>query len=283
MASDTVEPVAAIILMAALGAVLGLMAAGLAASRSAFVQDALDETNARLRTSEERSRTILDQLPDLVLTKDRNGGITWVNAAVEHMFDLSRSSLVGAPMAGLFAGSAAETLAGLELVVIEQRQAANGSVVLGSEAGAEVWMDVRILPVVAEGDEVTGVLEVLTDVTSAHEAQRAQERLAAVVEASQDAIFTLDVDGIVTSWNPAAERVLGWSFDELVGTDARSIMRGDDAATPVWGADVGPAGISGRHARWLTKAGQPISLRVSASPLGIPTEAGPVRRSWPAM
>ncbi len=83
----------------------------------------------------------------------------------------------------------------------------------------------------------------------------------------QDAIFTLDVDGIVTSWNPAAERILGWSFDELVGTDARSIMRGDDAATPVWGADVGPAGISGRHARWLTKAGQPISLRVSASPL----------------
>src|SRR5712691_5808647 len=44
-----------------------------------------------------------------------------------------------------------------------------------------------------------------------------QARLAAIVECSDDAIVSKSLDGVVTSWNPAAERIFGWTAAEAVG------------------------------------------------------------------
>jgi PAS domain S-box-containing protein len=60
-----------------------------------------------------------------------------------------------------------------------------------------------------------------------HEAGEAIKRLAAIVESSDDAIVTTDLNGIVTSWNDGAERIYGYSADEMTGRSITMLIPAD--------------------------------------------------------
>ncbi len=65
--------------------------------------------------------------------------------------------------------------------------------------------------------EIIGLIGMSRDVTQRRTAKDEMVRLAAIVESPDDAIAGVSLDGLVTAWNPAAERLLGYSASEIIG------------------------------------------------------------------
>src|SRR5262249_22756535 len=73
-------------------------------------------------------------------------------------------------------------------------------------------------------DRVSSWRCLMSDITSKKSAEDAARRFAAVVESSHDAIHTVDLDRIVSSWNPAADRLFGVTAAEAVGQSIAVIV-----------------------------------------------------------
>jgi PAS domain S-box-containing protein len=67
-------------------------------------------------------------------------------------------------------------------------------------------------------------LAVTLDITERKAAEEAQRRLAAIVESSDDAIIGKDLNGVVMTWNPGAERMFGYSANEMIGRPITTIL-----------------------------------------------------------
>jgi PAS domain S-box-containing protein len=65
---------------------------------------------------------------------------------------------------------------------------------------------------------------VVMDITDRKRAEEASMRLAAIVQSSDDAIVSKDLNGIVTSWNAAAERMFGYTAEEIIGKSITTII-----------------------------------------------------------
>ena len=68
-----------------------------------------------------------------------------------------------------------------------------------------------------DGLLVIAAVHDLTDSEKANDKRDRMSRLAAMVEFSEEANISIGPDGIITSWNPAAERMYGHSSEEMIG------------------------------------------------------------------
>ncbi|MBK1880946.1 PAS domain S-box protein [Luteolibacter pohnpeiensis] len=81
------------------------------------------------------------------------------------------------------------------------------------------WFLVRLFPYRTTEDLIAGVVITCVDITERKKAEEAHRWLSAIVESSNDAIFSFNMDGKIISWNRGAERIFGYTAEETVGRE----------------------------------------------------------------
>ena len=92
------------------------------------------------------------------------------------------------------------------------------------------WVIVRGLVQQAPDGTPLVMTGVTLDITDRKRAEEAVARLAAIVQSSHDALFSEDLDGIITSWNPGAEQIFGYHAEEILGASIMRLMPADRQA-----------------------------------------------------
>lgn len=193
------------------------------------------ETTTYTRTAERRFRGLLEAAPDAMVIVDADGVIQRVNAQTERLFGYSRKELLGRPV---------ETLIPLRSrvrhVAHRQRYAANPAprpmAAVHHELtglrkdGREFPVEISLSPL--ESREGLLMSAAIRDVTDRKLVERKLNELAVIVESSQDAIFAETLDGVITFWNQAAERLYGYTAAEMIGRHT-SILAPPDRADEV--------------------------------------------------
>ncbi|MGW0753814.1 SpoIIE family protein phosphatase [Streptomyces sp. NPDC002587] len=181
---------------------------------SAAVRDISDR-----KAAEQRFRGLLEAAPDAMVIVDDTGSIKLVNAQTEALFGYRREELLGRPVELLVPGRFRERhtrhrdhYAGNRQV----RPMGAGLELYGlRKDGTEFPVEISLSPLeTAEGLLVSVAVRDISDRKAAE--QRINE-LASLVESSQDAIFAKTLDGYITYWNAAAQRMYGYTATEAIG------------------------------------------------------------------
>jgi len=195
---------------------------------------ALQRTNATLQESEEKLALTFHSIGDGVLTTDADGCLTGLNGVAEHLTGWTQAEAMGRPVAGVLRIISQETRLPATIPVkaaLEQgtiHGLANHTILVARD-GSEYAIADSCAPIRDRDGRVVGAIMVFRDVTREYAAQRAlndtqvklrwtEESFRLMVESVVDcAIVMLDRDGRVLTWNTGAQRIKGFSAEEILG------------------------------------------------------------------
>ena len=181
-----------------------------AALRSRMDRSIDAERQLRISVDREadRSRKILDSISDGFLSVTSNYDVRFANRRAEQILGVSRDKLVGANLLELFPQGLESSMMEMVANAIASRTPIE---IEDYYAPADRWYELRASP----SEEDFAIY--FRDVTTRHRVQESVRFQTRLLDALGQAVIATDLDGRIVYWNHTAERVFGWTREEVVG------------------------------------------------------------------
>jgi PAS domain S-box-containing protein len=213
--------------------------------------------------------SIVESSEDAIVSKDLRGVVRTWNRGAERIFGYSAQEMVGRSI----------------LTIIPDERRGEEDMILGRihkglkvdhfdtvrrrKDGSFVNVSVTVSAIRDSEGRIVGASKIARDISDRLAVGSAHARLAAIIESSDDAIVSKDLDGVVQSWNRGAERLFGYLAEEMIGQPIRILLPHDRQDEEIRILERIRRGEHVDHFETIRmrKDGKPIHVSVSISPI----------------
>ena len=241
--------------------------AGNVSAIAAIIRDITE----RKRAEAERAQlaAIVENSQDAIVSTAPDRTILTWNTGAERLFGYRAEEVVGRDVSFLVPEERRHELGQRRAVALAGEQAPPHETERLAKDGRRVAVSISASPLKDGAGNVTGVALIYRDISERKRAEVERGQLAAIVENSDDAIASRDLERRILTWNAAAERLFGYSAAEVIGRNISLIIPPDQEAQAALNCALLASGqtISAYDAVRLTKDGRRIDVSVTQSPI----------------
>ena len=227
-------------------------AAGTVIGVSASVRELSDRRKAGgSRPGADRVSALVESIGEAITSSTPEGIITSWNPAAERLFGYTSEEMIGTSASLLTSPDLAGEMDEILAQVRSSHSPRNVESMLVRKDGTLVPVAMTLAPILDADGTIVGVSSIARDVTVLRTAEKGLHQLAVLLESANaaisgetDAIVGITLEGIITSWNPGAEKMFGYSSQEIIGESVLTLSpknQLDDAAALVDKAREGQA------------------------------------------
>jgi PAS domain S-box-containing protein len=180
----------------------------------------LIDISERKRTEHlaQRLGAIVDSSDDAIVSQDLDGIIYTWNPGAERLFSYTAEEAIGTPITRLVIPVDRHDEESEILSRVRRGEHVDHyETVRRRKDGSLVEISLTVSPVKNAEGRIIGASKIARDISERKRITQFEQRLASIVESSDDAIVSKDLDGIIQSWNPGAERLFGYTAEEVIG------------------------------------------------------------------